>query len=221
MTASVAADISSQLHAALEENERLRTRLGAVRHSLGNHLALMSAILSRQARGCELAEAQNALNAAQGRITAIAEALRVLMIEPDLNEIEVGEPVARLINEFRAHASDLGVEVSSQVDASALRADDAVSLMLVLNELASNALQHAFPDDARGKMRILLRREGAVLTLDVQDDGIGVALGAESGLGGKIITSALRTLAATITEAPSRVHSTRPGRRVVVTKLLA
>ena len=57
----------------------------------------------------------------------------------------------------------------------ALAVDKAIPCGLILNELITNALKHAFPGDRRGVVRVELRKEGAGdVLLAVGDDGVGV-----------------------------------------------
>ena len=52
---------------------------------------------------------------------------------------------------------------------------DSVHLGLALNELVTNALKYAFPDDGAGTVRVRFAREGESFLLSVSDDGVGMA----------------------------------------------
>jgi two-component sensor histidine kinase len=62
-----------------------------------------------------------------------------------------------------------------EVDDCELGLDDAVPLGLIVNELVSNAMKHAFPDARRGTINVELKAVGASgCRLSVADDGVGV-----------------------------------------------
>ena len=62
------------------------------------------------------------------------------------------------------------------MDSSLLTIDRGIPMGLIVNELVSNALKYAFPDQRRGNLRIEMRyaQEGETFSLSVIDDGIGV-----------------------------------------------
>ena len=53
----------------------------------------------------------------------------------------------------------------------------AVSLGLILNELLSNALKYAFPDNKTGEIHISMQTKNEIITIGVEDDGIGLPAG--------------------------------------------
>jgi two-component sensor histidine kinase len=52
--------------------------------------------------------------------------------------------------------------------------DTAIPIGLIVNELISNSLKHAFPDGRRGEISIAMQRESAILTIVFKDNGIGI-----------------------------------------------
>ena len=88
-----------------------------------------------------------------------------------------------------------------------LDAERAVHLGLVLNELVTNALKYAFPDNAAGAVRVCFAREGESFVLSVSDDGVGIPAAdeAQSPAGARVLgTRLLQGLAAQLRGTLSR-----------------
>lgn len=106
------------------------------------------------------------------------------------------------------------------MDAIRLPGRDAVSFVVVINELVTNAIKHAFPDGAAGKITIRLGRTlEDDLVLSVEDDGVGMPEDQETaGLGKSVINSLLRSMRASMEVKPLYPNTAaRPGTRVAVT----
>src|SRR5262249_18751962 len=66
------------------------------------------------------------------------------------------------------------ISIQCEADDVPLSTHQAISVGLVVNELVTNAIKHAFPDDRRGRIRVCLEaRKDNQLQLCVQDDGVG------------------------------------------------
>jgi two-component sensor histidine kinase len=61
--------------------------------------------------------------------------------------------------------------------------DQAVLLGLIVNELVTNAIKHAFPDERAGHVRVALQSQGSRSVLTISDDGIGLAARSQAGAG--------------------------------------
>jgi two-component sensor histidine kinase len=81
----------------------------------------------------------------------------------------------------------LEFEVTVQGDEIALASQAATSLALAVNELVQNALEHAFIGRTKGRVTVSLRRAPDKLSVEVQDDGIGLAAGSPRQLGLEIV----------------------------------
>jgi two-component sensor histidine kinase len=105
----------------------------------------------------------------------------------------------------------MSLEVTA--DDSIATADTAVSLGLIVTELAINALKHAFDDAGSGNILVEYRSDGPNWTVSVTDDGVGMpqADRAKSGLGTSIVQALARQLGARVI-----VSSADPGTVVTV-----
>jgi two-component sensor histidine kinase len=95
-----------------------------------------------------------------------------------------------------------------------LGVDKAVPAGLILNELITNALKHAFPEGRRGSILIHGELRDGRIELDVQDDGVGIRETAEprrqQRLGLKIVNTLCRQLKGTLV-APDEAEEPSPG----------
>jgi two-component sensor histidine kinase/CHASE3 domain sensor protein len=203
------------------ENERLRIEalLRDVNHRVGNNLAMVSALLSVQSRQTREPAVKQALAQAQSRIQAIAAGQRRLRLDIEADEIEARPYLEDLLAEIGKAAEDRPIEIGLAMDAIRLPGRDAVSFVVVINELVTNAIKHAFPDGAAGKITIRLTRTPEDnLVLSVEDDGIGMPEDQHTaGLGKSVINALLRSMRATMEITPLSPNGARPGTRVAVT----
>jgi two-component sensor histidine kinase len=95
----------------------------------------------------------------------------------DLAKIDFAEYIRSLASYlFRSYRTQMGA-ITLQIDADNvfMGVDTAVPCGLILNELVSNSLKHAFPDGRTGEIRIEVSKNGGQqLTLRVADNGVGL-----------------------------------------------
>lgn len=203
------------------ENERLRIEalLRDVNHRVGNNLAMVSALLNVQSRQTREPAVKQALAQAQSRIQAIAAGQRRLRLDIEADEIEARPYLEDLLAEIGKAAEGRPIEIALAMDAIRLPGRDAVSFVVVINELVTNAIKHAFPDGAAGQITIRLAHTPEEnLVLSVEDDGVGMPEDQQTaGLGKSVINALLRSMRATMEIAPLSSGGARPGTRVTVT----
>ena len=158
------------LAAALREREVL---LSEIHHRVKNNLQLVSSMLALQARGAG-AEAQHALAEGQRRIDSIALVHEQLYGSRNLSAVNFARYIEALIPEL-CRGSAGRVDVVLDVLDIELPPERAIPCGLVVSELVTNAIKHAFPDDRRGCLQVQLERvPPARLRLTVKDDGVGL-----------------------------------------------
>ncbi len=168
--------------AALKQRDLL---LREVYHRVKNNLQLVDSLLMLQARQLENTEAEQALLGLRDRIYALGLVHQQLMGSADLKTFDIAPFLRELSkNLLEGNAAD---GVSLAVDASPLDVglDFAIPLGLLVTELVTNSLKHAFPDGV-GNVSVVLRpaADGTVV-LVVSDDGRGQSEGM-NGSSGKI-----------------------------------
>jgi two-component sensor histidine kinase len=78
--------------------------------------------------------------------------------------------------------------LKTDIESEFLPTDRAIPVGLIVNELVTNALKHAFPDDTKGTVVVTLKRVPGELRLTVADNGRGVdPRRADSGVGGRLV----------------------------------
>lgn len=204
------------------ERERIEGLLRDVNHRVGNNLAMVSALLNVQSRQTREPAVKDALAQAQSRIQAIAAGQRRLRLDIETDEIDARPYMEDLLAEIGKAAEGRPIHIELDMDSIRLPGRDAVSFVVIVNELVTNAIKHAFPDNIPGRIVIGLRQNGTSeepeLILSVEDDGVGTPTELETkGLGQTVIASLLRSMRATMATEALSPEAERPGTRVTLT----
>ena len=158
---------------ALEEKTVL---LHEIHHRVKNNLQVISSLLNLQSRGAT-GDVAAALAESQGRIKAMALIHQLLYERNDFSSVDIAEYLKRLCNLLsESHRSirprfQFVLEADDGVCVSLKRA---VPCGLLVNELVTNALKHAFPEPRTGQVRVALAKGDAGFTITVADDGVGL-----------------------------------------------
>lgn len=152
---------------ALEERNLL---LREVYHRVKNNLQVVDGMVMLQAIRIADPQARDALNALSVRIQALGLVHQQLMGSHDLKTFDVAAFLNQLVDNIAGGAADEGVTLSVDAVALPVGLDFAIPLGLVVTELVTNALKHAFPDRT-GAVAVGLQQDGDQLILQVRDDG--------------------------------------------------
>jgi PAS domain S-box-containing protein len=187
---------------------RLRERevlLQEVHHRVKNNLQLVSSLLRMQGREVGDPRVASSLEECQSRIHSIAAIHDGLYLSEDFSRVALASYARSLITRIM-QASGISpsvVAVEIAVDDVELGVDRAIPCGLLINELVTNALKHAFPDGRRGTVRVSVLRAGDELELVVGDDGVGMApavdIGQEASLGLRLVSILVDQLDAALT----------------------
>ncbi len=205
------------LRSALERGavaqKELKLLLDEQHHRIKNDLALLSSMISLQARAQSSPQVRSALEIAAARLHVIAEGQDQLQIangDQTINMQEYLEDVCGRLSEALGGVRPITVRVACEdviIDSR-----QAIRIGLIVNELVTNALKHAFPDDCGGTIQVTLRRQAADVIVAVEDDGIGCPEDVQVGLGSRLVMLLVQQSGGNISREP--VH---PGCRVVFT----
>jgi two-component sensor histidine kinase len=190
---TITAAVMEALHRALVREKRARAELvrserqrrlllSEFRHRTRNDLQSLAALLLLRARSAPSQAAADGLREAAEHARALARA-HAWLAHGDAGDDQ--DPARVDTKEFvEGFCRDLGialfggelrpVALIATAEAHTLDSERAVHLGLALNELVTNALKYAFPDDGAGTVRVRFAREGESYVLSVWDDGVGM-----------------------------------------------
>lgn len=169
--------MEEKIKEALEEKEVL---LKEIHHRVKNNLQIISSLLSLQSRHISDKKSIETLKISQDRVRAMALIHEELYRSHDLSKIDFRVYVTNLIKYlFVTYSLRPGqVHLQIEIENIYLEMEKAIPLGLIINELTSNALEHAFPEGREGELTIRLGKSNPKekkydYTLIVKDNGIG------------------------------------------------
>ena len=159
--------------------ERHGLLLREFRHRTRNDLHSLVGLLRLRARAAPSEAAREGLREAAEHAMALARAhTRLSATDADDGaSVDTRDFVLGLCTDLDAAVAGEGlraVALVADAEAHILDSERAVQLGLVLNEVVTNALKYAFPEDRAGAVRVRFAREGDEFVLMVADDGIGL-----------------------------------------------
>jgi PAS domain S-box-containing protein len=161
------------LQASLREKEIL---LREIHHRVKNNMQVISSLFNLEAGTITAENARRMLKEGQMRIRSMALVHEKLYQSRDLSKIDFADYLrslsAHLFHFYRIEAGRIRLEM--HLEPIPLNVNSAVPCGLLVNELVSNSLKHAFPADRKGTVTIGLRKmEEGIVELRVADDGAG------------------------------------------------
>ncbi len=181
-----------QIAAALAEKETL---LREVYHRVKNNLQVIQSLLNLKRRSMSDEAARDALAETAERVRSMALVHEKLYQSNQLSVIDLSEYLADLLAQVNEAlgARAKGLHVTLEADPVKADLNTAVPFGLIVTELLSNAVKHAFAGRKSGHIQVRLQRAGAGAVLEVVDDGVGFAPGVEpfqsQSLGLKLVSS--------------------------------
>ena len=173
--------------------------LKEIDHRTRNNYQTVLALVNLQARRAPDEGVREALGQVADRIQAIANASQQLAVRSGgLDSVKLDDHLCELVQQIERGLSRGEIMVACDVDDVTASADTATSISIIVNELVTNALKHAFNGDASGKVSVQ-GRHGSAFELIVTDDGRGMDGAAkpdQGGLGTKLVESFARQLGA-------------------------
>jgi PAS domain S-box-containing protein len=154
--------------------------LQEVHHRVKNNLQIMSSLVKLQSQHIKDPATREILKESENRIRSMAIVHTKLYNSRDYESIDFGDYVRSLTESFyttygmRLNRIRIDIEIRDII----LNIDTAIPCGLIINELVSNAIKHAFPDIKDGKITIsLLANKDHSYTMQVKDNGIGLPAG--------------------------------------------
>jgi two-component sensor histidine kinase len=178
--------------------------LQEVYHRVKNNLQVIDSIVNLQSRKLTDPDAQNAFQSLRGRIHALGLVHQQLMGSGDLKTFKVVPFLEELSDNLLKGSGNSAITISLESIPLDIGLDTAIPLGLLVTELVTNSLKHAFPNGTGHIAVTLTRHEDGKIALIVHDDGCGydaTPVSSESksgGLGHTIMRGLIRQLQATM-----------------------
>lgn len=163
------------LKSSLKEKELL---LREIHHRVKNSLQIIASLLSLQASEFDDPVVKESYNESENRIHSIALVHEILYNSTDISEINIREYVESLIeNILYTYDVDTNkIKVNIDVVDHDLGIETSIPLGLIINELISNSIKHAFKTGT-GTVKLKLSKIGELYTLKLSDNGVGLPKG--------------------------------------------
>ena len=214
------ADRTMQLNAMLTEKELL---LREIHHRVKNNLQIIVSLFNLQSRYISDQKVGDVIRDCQSRVRAMALVHERIYRSENVTSVDLKEYFTFLGEQVFNYHSVKPSQINFCLTMPEIRldVDTVIPLGLVVNELLSNSLKHAFPDGRKGTISILCSTCNEDISLSFSDDGVGFPAGLDwknsPSLGLRLVRSLVRQLNGEIELEPS------PGTtfRITVTRLQA
>jgi two-component sensor histidine kinase len=202
----------ARLQASVEQQSVL---IKEINHRVKNSLQLVSSMFHLQAQASTDSALIQALQAASGRVTAVARVHERLYRDADVRVVDLSAYLKDVCHDLNEVVTPCNIDfrASGQVR---MGTDRAVLVALLVGELITNAAKHAYAEGVAGVITVRLERGGedaAIVT--VSDEGVGLPTDfdpdTEGGFGMRIVRAFLKP-----TEAKLSVHRRTSGTEFVV-----
>lgn len=183
--------VQLRLKEALASEERLHSELI---HRVKNNLALLNALIHFRQTATNDPQVRDALRDLEHRVHAILAVHELLDRAGEIDFVQAGDLIRALCLQLEKSLLPDHIEIENELLDVTLSVKDATPLSLLVNELITNAVKHAFPDGRKGTVKVGLKKNGVdKLEVSVADDGDGYD--AESTVGDGSGSRIVRALA--------------------------
>ncbi|MBN2389664.1 MAG: PAS domain S-box protein [Anaerolineae bacterium] len=194
------AQVEAKIKASLKEKEIL---LQEIHHRVKNNLQVISSLLNLQSQGIQDEKILEIFQESQDRIRSMALIHERLYRSSDLARVDFAEYIRNLASSLVHSYRSRAVRLDLQATDIYLSIDDAVPCGLIVNELISNALKHAFVDGREGEICVMMQQlADQQVKLVVRDNGVGLPSDVDymntGSLGLQLVTMLVQQLGGTI-----------------------
>jgi two-component sensor histidine kinase len=177
--AELAREIAIRTRTEGQLQELLKSReilIQELHHRIGNSIQVAISLARLQMREAPVGPTREQFLKYSHRLKAIGLVYRTLYRDQDFTQLDISTFVSDLCTELTRTYRGAGISFSIRTDATLLSLDQAVPFALIVNELVTNALVHAFEPEEQGGIQVSLHHLPAGrIELTVADDGIGIA----------------------------------------------
>ena len=157
-----------------KQNDEKEFLLKEIHHRVKNNLEVVSSLLSLQSEQVNDAKVSDAMQKSQLRVHSMSMIHQKLYQGKSFSSIEMKEYFENLWDYIvDIYGASERIHIACEMKELKLDVDTAIPIGLIVNELFTNALKYAFPDNRKGLIKISLIESGNQLHLEVSDNGIG------------------------------------------------
>jgi two-component sensor histidine kinase len=153
--------------------DRQQLLLREANHRVNNSLQIVAAMLHLQSSHTENSDVRNELREAGTRIAAVARAHQKLYISGQIETLDLGAYLTDVCKDINASISTCDINVSAE-QGIVIPTDRAITIVLLVNELVTNAIKHAYPQAHCRVWVTLSRKAERGILISVRDEGIGL-----------------------------------------------
>jgi two-component sensor histidine kinase len=152
--------------------DRQQLLMREANHRVNNSLQIVAAMLHLQSSHTESSDVRNELREAGTRIAAVARAHQKLYISGQIETLDLGAYLTEVCKDITASISTCEINVSAE-QGIVIPTDRAITIVLLVNELITNAIKHAYPQ-APCRVWVALSRKEEGILVSVRDEGVGL-----------------------------------------------
>jgi two-component sensor histidine kinase len=188
-----------------KQSEDLKYLMKEIHHRVKNNLQIVSSMLNLQVRFIKDPDAVNAVRDSKNRVMSMALLHQRLYQEEDFRTVNLADYIHLLVENLintNAFNKDL-IKFNIYVDKVFLNEDLLMPIGLILNELITNSIKYAFPNETSGNITLTVIKTTNSLNITIADDGIGMSaeqnnFNSSTSFGHKMISSFLQKLKGTM-----------------------
>ena len=178
----------SRMEELAQKNEKLEQEISMrkdmellfseVNHRIKNNLAIITGILELESMKSTTSETTEILENVKNRIYSVAAVHEQLYKQDTSGKIPLKVFLEKLFKHIELSSEQNNhIKISSKIDSLSVDTKLAIHLALIINELVTNAVKYAFPDQQEGHVQVWLSSRNNRLELVVKDDGVGLPEG--------------------------------------------
>ncbi len=158
----------------LEQNKEKEILIKEIHHRVKNNMQIMMSLLSLKINSSVTANERSILKEFQDRIRSMAIIHERLYLEKDISSISIDEYIDELSGSLLASFQRTeNIEIETEIEHIQLDIDVAIPLGLIINELMTNSLKHAFTDKEKGSISMKFKAENKEGFFHYTDSGKG------------------------------------------------
>jgi two-component sensor histidine kinase len=183
---------NDKIKRAFEEREVL---MREIHHRVKNNLQIVSSLLNIQSKLTPQDDAKDALIESRDRVLTMAMIHQKLYRSEDLNDINLKDYIEEVASAVIAshQIDDKSIHLNLSIVDITLQLDQMINVGLIVNELITNALKHAFSEVNSGNISVVMQQTStAEVLLEVSDDGRNARGKTDSSYGQRLIQSLVK-----------------------------